>query len=397
MRRTILLWAIVAVSAAASSAAAASPGTVLYLHVFNGQDMPINPQAPGADYAIDDDFGAATSSLGCFPTLPGVGFIEDFHTVYGYATPSPLHYERGGEPEVHPSRGLLGSVPLEGAAPMMHWYWSTQVAAGEGPAPTPVPNVVVQATMRAGAAISVNDVAYNEGELLAEGRSQPATLAGDASTGVEHSIVGDRHVYHFAFPLEVQAAAIPKEGYNLRIDTYVLRDGCPADGYLMPNVINVHSSPGHRPRLELATVQAPAIVGLDARLENGSWLFDVRANSPWGGVDVGNITVEVEGPTTPSSVDAVEYEAVHCHCDTFGGYNEVYTDARFAWDAAADAALDGDYVVRVHLTNLQGSSEAFSEERFAISTPKESPGVAPGFAVIGLAGLALLLRRGALT
>ncbi|MHB1262334.1 MAG: hypothetical protein ACYC2H_11545, partial [Thermoplasmatota archaeon] len=90
-----------------------------------------------------------------------VGFVDDYHTLYAYATPSPIAYTRGGGMEVHPARGLQGIVPLAESAPILHWYWSTQVAAGEGPTPTPVPNVVVQATMRAGAAISVEDVAYN--------------------------------------------------------------------------------------------------------------------------------------------------------------------------------------------------------------------------------------------
>ncbi|MHB1262783.1 MAG: hypothetical protein ACYC2H_13835, partial [Thermoplasmatota archaeon] len=274
------------------------------------------------------------------------------------------------------------------------WYWSTQVAAGEGPTPTPVPNVVVQATMRAGAAISVEDVAYNEGELLAEGHSAPALLAGDASTGVEHSMVEDRHVYHFTVPLEVKGAAIPKEGYNLRIDTYVMQDGCPGDGYLMPNVLTVHSSPGNRPRLELATIQPPTIAGIHVHPENGTWVFDVRANSPWGGVDVGNVTLEVVGPTMPTELLVEPYHApAHCHCDIFGGYGEVYTDTRGTWNAIADEAKEGDYVLKVHVTNLQGTSEANSEEPFSISSPKESPGAAPTLLVFALAGLALVLRR----
>lgn len=388
-------WSAVALASLLLAAApAGAAGTTLYFHVFNGQDMPVSPQAPADDYAVDDMTGAATSSLSCLPEVPMVGFVDEYHTLYAYATPSPIGYTRGGDLEVHPSRGLLGDVPLDGSAPVLHWYWSTQVAAGEGPTPTPVPNVVVQATMRAGAAISVDDVAYNEGELLAQGRSAPALLAGDASSGVEHSMVGGRHVYHFTVPLEVSGATIPKTGYNLRIDTYVLQDGCPGEGYLMPNVLTVHSSPGHRPRLELATVQPPAIAGIHVHLENGTWVFDVRANSPWGGVDVGNVTLEVVGPTAPTSLTVGPYQApAHCHCDVFGGYGEVYTDTRGTWNAVADEAMEGDYALKVRVTNLQGTSEAVGEEPFSISSPKESPAATPALLALALAGLALALRR----
>ena len=390
-------WPAVALASAAALLLAAHPaaaGTTLYMHVLDGQDMPISPQPPAEGYEANDDFGATTSSLSCLPAVPTLGFIDDYHTVYAYATPSPIHYGRGDEPEVHPSRGMLGDVPLDGATPVLHWYWSTQVAAGEGPAPTPVPNVVVQATMRSGAAISVDDVAYNTGEVLAEGRSEPATLAGDASTGVEHSMAGGRHVYHFTVPLEVKAAAIPKEGYNLRIDTYVLRDGCPGGGYLMPNVLTVHSSAANRPRLELATVAPPKVSSIHAHAENGTWFFDVRANSPWGGLDVGTVDVQVVGPTEPSELSVEAYEApLHCHCDLFGAYGEGSTDTRATWDAAADEALPGDYQVLVTVTNLQGTANATSVETFNIASAKESPAPAPAVLVSGLAAIALVLRR----
>ncbi|HJQ93140.1 MAG TPA: hypothetical protein VJ874_02520, partial [Candidatus Thermoplasmatota archaeon] len=378
-------WPAVALVSAAvlllSAAPGTAAGTTLYLHLLDGQDMPASPQAPAEGFEANDQLGAATSSLACFPAVPTVGFIDDYHTVYAYATPSLIDYGRGGEPQAHPARGMLGEVPLDGASPVLHWYWSTQVVAGEGPAPTPVANVVVQATLRAGAAISVDDVAYNAGELLAEGRSEPATLAGDASTGVEHATVEGRHVYHFTIPLEVKAAAIPKEGYNLRIDTYVLREGCPGEGYLMPNVLAIHSSAAHRPRLELATVAPPRISSLVPRAENGTWVFDVRAHSPWGGLDVGGVEVQVVGPTTPSGLAVAPYHAqLHCHCDLFGAYGEGSTDTRAVWDAAGDEALPGDYRVIVTATNLQGTANVTADAWFTIASEKEAAG--PGSALL---------------
>jgi hypothetical protein len=373
-------------------------GTVLYMHLLGGQDMPITPQAPGEDYTADDSFGAATPSLSCFPATPAVGFVDTYHTVYAYATPSHIDYGRPtgeGLPEMHPSRGLLDAVPLAGAQPVVHWYWSTQVVADDGMVPTPIPNVVVQVTMRAGAAISVDDVAYNTGELLAEGRSAPAVLAGQFSSGAEHSMVDSRSVYHFTIPLEVKADAIPKEGYNLRIDTYVLRDGCPAEGYFTPNVLSAHTSPGHRPRMELATVQPPRIHSLLAKQDNGTWTFDVRANSPWGGADVANLTVSVQGPSEARSIEVTDYEApAHCHCDEiFAAYDEKWSDTRILWDAAGDEAKPGDYTVAVSLTNLQGTANATSSARFQIAAPKESPGPGPAVVVLGMAALAIALRR----
>jgi hypothetical protein len=395
-------WPAVALASVASLLVVAAPagaaGTALYMHINGGQDMPMSPQPPGDAFSANEGFGAGTNSLSCFPQVPTVGFIDDYHTLYAFATPSPIDYAGGSgsgsdEPAIHPSRGILAAVPLEGAKPVLHWYWSTQAAA-EGPEPTPVPNVVVQATVRAGEAISVDDVAYNSGAILAEGRSEPALLAGDASQGVEHSMVGGRHVYHFTVPLEVKAAAIPKEGYNVRLDTYVMRDECPADGYLMPNVIFAHTSPDHRPRLELATVQPPAVQAVDVHADNGTWVFDVRANSPWGGVDVGAVTVDVAGPSVPTSLTVEPYHApVHCHCGMFGGYGEVSTDLRAVWDAASDQAKPGDYVFTVHVANLQGTAETSGQAPFQIAFENESPSVAPAFLVLGLAALAVVLRR----
>lgn len=390
-------WSAVALACLLAAAAPASAaGTVLYMHVLDGQDLPVSPQAPADAYVANDRFGAAASSLSCLPEIPQAGLAsEDYHTVYAYATPSAIEYGRGsGLPELHPARGLREAVPLEGAQPVLHWYWSTEIGAGQGQVPTPVPNVVVQATMRAGAAISVDDVAYNSGEVLAEGSSEPATLAGPASAGVEHSQVDGYHVYHFTIPLEVTGAVIPKEGYNLRIDTYVVRDNCPGDGYFTPNLLSMHSSIGHRPRLELATVQEPRLEVLAPRLENGSWIFDVRAHSPWGGLDVGNVAVEVSGPTTASTMTVEPYHAPsHCHCDIFGAYGEKWTDTRAVWDAAADGAAPGAYTVRVHATNLQGTADATAEEPFTVSSAKEAPGATPAFLVFGLAALAVALRR----
>lgn len=365
------------------------------MHVMGGQDMPMSPQAPGETYAADHAFGAATSSLSCLPAVPTLGFIDSYHTVYAYASPSTIHYGRSGDPDVHPARGMIDTVPLDGTQPILHWYWSTQVVAGEGPVPLPVPNVVVQATLRAGSAISVGDVAYNSGEILAEGSSAPAFLAGSASTGVQHSQVGDRHVYHFTVPLEVAPSAthIPAEGYNVRIDTYVLRDECPADGYFTPNLLSVHTSPGHRPRVELATVQPPRIGPMAVRLENDTWVFDIRANSPWGGLDVGDVVVEVEGPTEAATLSVEPYVApFHCHCDLFGGYGEQYTDLRAVWDATADGATPGDYTFRVTVRNLQETAEATAEVPFTISSAKEAPG-APTFLAFALVALAALAAR----
>src|ERR1041385_8584830 len=74
--------------------------------------------------------------------------------------------------------------------------------------------------------------------------------AGPLSTGVRVDRVGGRDVYEFTVPLAIDQPLLPHAtGYNLRVSTYV--DLPCGDGHVMPTGLELHSSPGHRPRLEL--------------------------------------------------------------------------------------------------------------------------------------------------
>jgi len=391
------LAALLALLAAAAPASAA--GTTVYLHLIDGlQDMPMNPQPPPSGYGVD--LTVAGDSLGCVPNPPAVRPFQEFHTFYGYATPRPLAYEtalgaRLQEPRAEPVRGIVADVPLQGATMTLHWVWSTARAGVSNP--TVLPNVVVRGVLRSNDAISVDDSAYNSGTVLAEGESAPATLAGDASTGVQHDTVGGRDVYDFTVPLQVKAGAIPAAtGYNLRVDTYVLRDACPQGGYLMPNALTLHSSPAHRPRLEIGTVVAPRIAPVAAQHENGTVVFDVSALSPWGPVDVANVTASITGPSSADTLDVTDPFVLDagCHCgDAFGSASSEFHDSRVVWDAAADHAKPGAYTLHLALTNLQGTAKATQDVPFTVAGAKESPALAPLGVVGALALAAIGLRR----
>lgn len=394
------LLAVLVLAAAPASAA----GTQLYVHVLDGvQDMPMSPQAPPESYAVDTQLGLGTTSLGCVPNPAPVGApFQDYHTFYGYAMAHPVDYQSSlgaalDQPRVEPMRGLTGNVSLDGAAPVLHWYWSTGAAEGApDAAPVPLANVVVHAALRADDSISVDDEAYNAGTLLAEGTSAPALLAADQSQGVTHSMVGNRHVYEFTVPLAVKAPTIPRDqGYNLRVDTYVVRDQCPTGGYVTPNVLQLHSSPGHRPRLELATVQAPVMAPLVPREENGTWRFDLRTWSAWGPVDVANVSAEVTGPSGATSLAVADPYVLpfHCHCPDFGAYAADSHDSRITWDAAADHAAAGAYVMHLRATNLQGTVVVTQDVPFTLAGSQEAPALPAGLLVLAVAGLAAVLRR----
>src|SRR5688572_26845420 len=297
----------VAAGAAAKEAGLSNPvqstPTTLYFHMFDAQnDFPVNTQEPDPKWDRDCHVGIATNSL-CFDELSELpppasqpSADKEWHTLYGYSSPSYVEYDylENGKPRVHPERGLSFDVQLDqGTEPVLHWYLATQVGAPDSDlpadpdnAPIALPNVVVRAIMRESDKISVDEEAYREGEVILQGQSEPALLAGPASQGpVNWTTTPDgRNVYEIRVPLRIESPEIPRAtGYNLQVETFIANEYCDSEGdYAMPSLVDVHTSEGHRPRLELAIMNPVRIEHLHPQVVGDELVIHSALNSPWG-------------------------------------------------------------------------------------------------------------------
>lgn len=422
----------------------ASTPTTLYFHIDGFQQFPINTQPPDDRYKTSEKLGLATNSLGCLPEVEGLGLASaSYHTFYGFSTPGYVEYEfeQDGGPRYHPERGLSFDVDLDTAAPAsLTWYLETDwpeeeeegTEGGTSAAPTPVPRVVVQATLREGDRISVGDEALNEGQVVAQGRTPPADLTpatANETEGVTYRPVGGKHVYEFVAPLEYETPSgrIPAhESYNVRVDVFVEDPlgvcegpGHPDNEYLMPNAVRIHSSEDRRPRLELSVMNPLRIEAMQPQFVGDRLMVETSLNSPWGNYDVderdGGMDLAIEGPGAAEAVKRVAF--VQKHHDH--GQHDVPVAATWAWDHRADEAPDGVYTVTLRVRNDQGTAEAVGVRQVQIGDVRgglpacdggvakaeqtdcvfmqkdegeESPG--PGVLLLGLlAALAFVVRR----
>jgi hypothetical protein len=389
--RAVALASILALLAFAPVASATAVPTTLHLYVDPLADFPITPQAPPDGFVVDSGLGLAGSTFTCAPNPPLARPFGDAHTFRGYAYPAPVESSRAGEVRFHPARGVDGDVVLSGEPLVLHWYWAMDplpgVPGGEQ-APLVLPNVVVEATLRAGDAISVDDAAYDEGAVVASGRSEPATLAGPETQGATYSGVSGQAVYEFTVPMQVAAPVIPHEqGFNLRVDTYMVECG---DGHAMPHAVALHSSPGHRPRLDVA-LDDPLSGSLRAEVDgNGTLVLLARPSSVLGLGDVANVTIAATGPDgRPVALE--DRDTVlqgYGPCGPECGNRVMHVYLRALPHAAA-----GRYNATLSFTNQQGTASWTQSVEVAV-VPAQAAPATPAIAVgAGLLLAALALRR----
>lgn len=360
----------------------AGPAPVtLYFHIADFQDFPVNSQEPAKDFVADSGAGITTSSTSCVPATPA-GTGQSFHTLHGFSSPGFVEYQFivQGRPRFHPERGLAYDLNLSGDTIVVHWYVSTQdgapTAGGQNPndAPIAVPQVVVAATMRTGGAIQIGGGGYDSGQLIAQGQSEPAMLAGPATPTVSPqlnwTVVDGRNVYEVKVPMHIQLHTVPRDGgFSLRIDTFVALPGpCtdPARGYLMPNVVSVHSSAGFRPRMDIELGQPLRVEYLHPQFVGDQLYLHTSANSPLGNydVDANRTIVAVTGPSSaPSLYRAATVQRTHEH-----GAHTQPVDVTFVWPYADDGAPPGVYTVTLEVWNDQHTASAHAEASFTIGS-----------------------------
>lgn len=437
-----------------------STPTSLYFHVIDIQDMPINTQEPDPAFSASQGYGPGTATLKCLHPytgdVTGQGHgtggttSQILHTAYGYSSPSYVEYDflsANGQPRIHQERGISYDAIFDQSYPfVLDWYVAVfnGYGAENDQVPTPTPGVVIAATMRAGDSISVDDVAYDSGPVLAAGKTDPATLvpspapgtggAFDMMGGAHEQVtyegfVGGKHVFHFRVPMTYEADRIQRAtGYNVRIDMYVDNPACqePTDigkEYLMPSTLAAYSSADHRPRLDLAIMNPIRVEYLHPQFIGDELVIHAAVNSAWGNYDVqekteDGIRIEVTGPQPVRSLAQAAFsQRYHDHY-----HHQEAVDLAYIWDYQADGVEDGTYFVHLKFTNDQGTAVASATAQFTVGgdvvgcgdvqeatqtltqecskTPNtltggaaESPGAPLALAVAALGAVAALLRR----
>lgn len=410
-RVLLRLFAILLFLALPSSAAAQPTPVTLYAHLINVQDFPLNAQMPDVDYVEDAGFGMATTQLTCLDGAAGLlaqGITSQvFYTWYGYITPTPVEYQQpvaDGSPRTHPDRGVVSDVLLNATVPMeLTWYLSMLAEMNPGgiqdvdqPAPLPIPNVVVRATLREGDLVSVDDLNYNNGRMLARGATQPVTLVADQVIASPPSsqvralgLVDNRWVYEFRVPLAVDVHHITKaEGANLRVDTYLDNEHCNADTGTIQTPVFQHSSAGARPRLTFAIDNPFVVVASNATWVKDDLALTLEASSVWGlyDLDEAHLDLQVAGPG-PTNFERLFVPNDHHH-----PHGDPVPQLVWIWPNATRAAA-GHYEVTVTVPNLQGTAVLEITTAFDVAPARQSPSIPALVLVAGLLGLTRILRR----
>lgn len=346
--------------------------TTLYFHLDAHQDFPINTQPPDDRYAKGSTRGLLASTTTCTPEGTPGQFHQDHHTVYGFSTPGYVEYEyeEDGGPRIHPERGLAYNVRLDDDTGMTgYWYLRTTVDSGQASSdinnmPVLVPQVVVRFTMRTGDEVSFGAEAYNQGEVIAQGESEPVALVPSEETPGYHPQEDGSHVYEIQVPLDVKKDEIPADedtgGYNMRVDVFTQVPGCDSDpdSSFMPGSVEIYTSPDYRPRLDLTVMNPVRIEYIHPQFVGDDLLIHTSLNSPWGNYDVdeteGGITMDVSGPTAASNVFRVAFEQKHHE----HGFHFEAVDVTYQWDYEQDQAADATYDLTVTVWNDQRTASA---------------------------------------
>lgn len=402
-----------------------STPTTLYFHLDAAADFPINTQQPDDGYASLESAGLSRFSTSCVPEPTGqAGFVsQSFHTEYGFSTPGYVEYGLGqhGGPRIHPERGLAADVLLDNSAPiMLYWYLETQVVGDSEntpddteAAPVVLPQVTVRATMREGDDISVGAEAYNAGDLIAGGQSEPMTLYPDPANPRYHTLDGGRHLYEFVVEMPLETDRIRADAsYNLRVDVFMSVPGCDTDPdeSLMASNVRTHTSPAFRPRAELATRNPIWIEYIHPQVVGEALVIHTSMNSPWGNYDVngtrGGISLKLTGPSEAKSLTRTAL--VQRHHEHNHHFQPV--DVTYSWPYLRDDAKGGVYDIEVRATNHQGTAMAIGRASFdlgrnigidsagnvveAIEQPIEEDTPMVGFlATLVVLGCAAIVRR----
>lgn len=324
----------------------------LYAHIYDLlQAVPMNTQ-PMIDMDLARGFGT--------PSVTGAGPLESPNALRFVSSPGLVEYNvtEDGFPRMHPERGISYDVLLDASQPMTgHFFLGVkpldfpQAGQTTGPETGIAPALTVRMSVRVGDDVGAD---LDAGELLAQGQTTlapeqwgvngaPVEFVIDLGTPKLDRIPGDE-----AFNVKV-------EWFNAEVDgrQVVQRDWVVHTGARHPNRVDVWAA---NPLALYALKPTP--------LGNDRLNIHAVMNSPWGNydVDVANVTMAVEGPSTPRTMApprVVQRSFEHNH-----HYEPV--EMTWVWDYRADAATPGDYKVTVTAQNLAKSATVTKSATFTI-------------------------------
>ncbi len=400
MMRSLVLLAVLLLPAAS-----AAPVT-LYAHVDGNSDMRLDTQLP--DAAGKAPGLPLLGVSGCVTDPTGQqGFTDrSYNTWYAIGTQGLYNYiNKYGEAGVGFYRGLTGDVVLDEAVqPILTWYVGTGAADRGAPI---IPNVVLKATLREGDQLSVGNKAYNEGAIVAQGRSTPVTLSPMVNDPqVTHHMVDGEHVYGFTVPLTIEQTTIDgAEGYNLRVDAYMDNPVCTearsaAGGDYLALGLRPHQSPGLFNQLSLGAMDPLSLEAIHVQQIQQDVIIHVKPHSAFGYDDV--LTQDWMRFTGKTPVGE-RYVAPIMH--THSGD----TPPSFSYIWNTTATKHGVYPFEIHFSNVQqtanitipgelrldddGPKVCFDTGCWAPATENSTVPSLPVLALLGVLGL-LARRRG---
>jgi MYXO-CTERM domain-containing protein len=405
-----------------------STPTTLYFHIFDTfNKFVVNTQK------MDTEFfevgGTNFPSLVGTPLNTALGADYDFNTIYGTSTAGPVEYDfiENGRPRFHPERGIAADVQIDPAVqPIVYLYVDIRdlVGLGEAPEPEGVPNVLPEFTFRVTVRTGDDpgpDAQLDSGNLLMEGQQSAYLCGQDAiATGICAALAtafdvktpDADGVIEFAIPMENVAGAIPQaDAFNVRIDWYqrdpagvIIQEDQFAEGYM-----RLFASPEKQPRLEFNVMNPVYISFIHPQVAAGTLLIHTGVNSPWGTYDVdpANITMTVQGPAQPQTLQQVVAQNQHVH-----GLHHLDAEITYLWKFRDENAPNGEYTITMQVPNLAGNAIATGTAGFKIegkrafgiadtgvevpntAADESSDSPAVGFlAVLALAGAAIAIRR----
>ncbi|HLF16206.1 MAG TPA: hypothetical protein VI796_02100, partial [Candidatus Thermoplasmatota archaeon] len=368
------LLAVAPASAELNNPRASTP-TTLHFHIFDTFNaFPINTQPMDVEF-----FEVGGTSFPTFAETPLGDF--DFNTIYGFSTSGPVEYDfiENGRPRFHPERGIAADVEIDsGVEPVAYLYFEVRdffssernpdlSGAGWNGLPNALPSFTVRVTMREGNDFGP-DANLDAGPVVMQGE-MTAHLVDTQSLGANDGLAGqtapdgnpifvpdEAGIVEYAIPLAVSQATIPKtDGFNVRIDWFQDPGDAAGDDQTAEGYIRLVSDAEHQPRLDLAILNPVYVEFLHPQVAAGRLLIHSGVNSPWGtyDVDVENITLTVEGPSSPTSVDRFVSQNAHVH-----GLHDRAAEVTWLWPFRDEDARDGDYTITIQVPNQAHTSMA---------------------------------------
>ncbi|MFA5942993.1 MAG: hypothetical protein WC876_00835 [Candidatus Thermoplasmatota archaeon] len=364
-----------------------STPTKLYFHIFDTFNaFPINTQPMDVEFF---EVGGTN-----FPTASNTIVSQqigdyDFNTIRGFSTSGPVEYDfiENGRPRFHPERGIAADVQVDSAVqPVVYLYmdvrdlFSTDASDPQVGLPQALPSFTFRVTMRTGNDIGP-DSDLDAGKLLMSGQKtahvvdthaagQNSIFAGqNAPDGTPIFVPDESGVVEFAIPLTVDDPVIPKaDAYNIRIDWYQNPSNDPAqDDTMAEGWMRLVSDAAHLPRMELAITNPVYIEYIHPEVAAGILLIHSCVNSPWGtyDVDVANITVAVQGPSTPQTLQQVISQNSHVH-----GLHDKCAEVTYLWRFRDEDAKNGQYDITLDVPNVGKLAVASGQAGFTVEGKK---------------------------